>query len=116
MQEARMTYQTKHTYLDKPAPISVSTVDDKATVNCSSRYKVPITHPGQILFTASANYRRRHIEQPSSGGHPPSHPQTDTIFLPLTVKIERPDGSPFSGDQITRADLDRYRDQQGVTQ
>lgn len=111
-----MTYTLKHTYLDEKAPISVSTIDDQATVNCSRRYNVRIKHPGRVTFSATANYRKRFFEQPLEGEGGPTHPHTDTIFLPLTLEIKRPDGSPFSGDQIRLADLAQYRDQRGVTQ
>jgi phospholipase C len=116
-----MTYTIVHEHAAGPLAVAVTRVRNIATVHCAASGSFDLKFPGQLRRFARATFDVSQFVAPvePAGPHPAStrqgHFETATRTLPLKLTVFTPDGLPFTGDQVTLADLRRFRDARGVT-
>jgi phospholipase C len=116
-----MPYTLRHVLVDHPLRLRIDSDGDTAVVRCSDSGNFRLRYPGPLSRGATAQYTLR-VRNVTPGPEPDlPRPRagpfrTQTLTLPLTLKIFAPDGREFTGTQVTLADLARYRDARGVTQ
>lgn len=116
-----MPYTLRHVLVDHALRLRIDSDGDTAVVRCSDSGSFRLRFPGPLSRGARAQYTLRVRNEPT--GPEPGVPRpragpfrTQTLTLPVTLKIFAPDGREFTGTQVTLADLARYRDARGVTQ
>jgi hypothetical protein len=116
--EHGVNYTIEHLYIDTTGSVNVIRQrDGTKRVQFLSSGDLPIRHPGALNIAASASY---YIHMKVDGSDPtkpprPTRPTTQHVALPVTVTIYSPDGLVFSGGNVTRDDLNRFRDLRNVS-
>lgn len=105
-----MTYTVHHLLDSYSGKTRLSSEDDLTTVHFAHSGKLHVTHPGRLAVEVVAQYRLSVRLDASSPRW-----TTQLTNLPCHVEIRMPDGSPFAGDQVTMADIARFRDLRGAT-
>ena len=115
-----MPYTLDHVLVSRSPRLSIDRRGETAVVRCADSGSFKLRFPGQLNRRATASYVLRFRTGaigPGEDPRPRGRPwQTQTVPLQLTLKIFAPDGSEFSADHVTLADLARHRDARGVTQ
>jgi len=100
-----MTYTVEHKYVeDSVEPDVTLQGTTHAVVQYAASGTFAIRSPGKLLASATAEYEL--VKEPSAQVFP----------LPLTVELQSPDGDPFTADEVTVADLQKFRDLHGASQ
>ena len=116
-----MPFTLKHGLFFDQFRCTIETVGDIATVKCSETGEFRVRFPGPLRVVAKASYRIKieiddgDVEGSDGGGSGGKKFDIQEVNLPLTVRIESPDGKEFAARQVTLQDLARFRDLQGVT-
>lgn len=113
-----MPYSVWHEYVnlfDSPAVVPVAGHLRTVRVEYSASGDLPIRHPGRLSVLAQAFYFTETGEPPSppkqsQAAVQPVPPKRVRHSLPLTTRIFSPDGNLFTADDVTIADLERFRD------
>lgn len=105
-----MTYSVHHLLDSYSGTTRISSEGDQATVRFARSGKLHITHPGKLSVDVVAQYQLSMRLDESSPRW-----TTQLTNLPCHVEIRMPDGSPFTGDEVTMADIARFRDLRGAT-
>jgi phospholipase C len=119
-----MTYSVEHLYIDTFDFSEVTPVvghPGVVRVSYSASGDLPIRHPGQLnVFVHVLYYTQTGGEPPSAPGHDPAIGQSSAVKveneLPMSTSIFSPDGNLFTADQVTLADLERFRNLREVSQ
>lgn len=116
-----MTYTLVHEHAAENLPVVVTRVRNVATVRCSARGSFDVKFPGQLRRFARATFDvSQFVDAVEPVGPRPADArqgrfETATRTLLLKMTVFSPDGLPFTGEQITLADLRRFRDARGLT-
>src|SRR6266852_5583457 len=114
-----MTYSVEHLYVNTSDLTDIVPVVGHAGVvraEYSASGELPIRHPGQLnVFVKALYYTQSGGEPPSPG---PAVRQSSPVKheLPMSTRIFSPDGNPFTADQVTLVDLERFRDLREASQ
>jgi phospholipase C len=114
-----MPFTLNHPYVSRKLRLVVDSAGtDTVVVRCNDSARFRLRFPGRLIRGARASYNVRVFvadvgvnARPGAGRW-----QTQARTLNLTLKIRAPDGLEFSAENVTLADLARYRDARGVTQ
>lgn len=131
-----MSFELSHTLIFNTFAPSFQTSDEQVIFKANERGEFPVLFTGRLIRSASATLEHlEHVEPvPSAGDFEPAsgpgggdttplqaggtaerHAGNETIRQPIhfTVRIFTPDGVEFTATNITRADLQKFRDQRG---
>ncbi|WP_280155547.1 alkaline phosphatase family protein [Piscinibacter sp. XHJ-5] len=113
-----MTYTIVHPHIGRALDVRVTRVGNIATVRCAASGTFDVRFPGQLRKFAKATFNVRVFVEPvapvDAPQPPPGRWETEQRPMPVTLSIFTPDGQPFTADQVTLADLLRFRDPRGV--
>jgi phospholipase C len=118
-----MPFNIKHSLVSENlrCKLEKNTVNETVTVKCSESGKFRVLFPGPLSVGARVTYRvvvrvdPIEIERPRPLKGKRKKVESRTENLPLTIRIESPDGKEFTAKEVTLQDLARFRDLQGVT-
>ena len=118
-----MSFELRHTFLFKKFSPSSHTSGEEAFLKINERGEFPVLFPGRLIRRASATFIhrvQRNDPVPESGGEPgggatPLHGGSETIHksIPFKLRLFSPDGREFTANEITLADLRKFRDPRG---
>ena len=116
-----MPYTLRHVLVSQALRLRIERDGDTAVVRCNEGGTFRLRYPGPLSRGARAQYVLRVRVANQGTGQEVPRPragpfQSQTLDLPLTLKIFAPDGREFTGTEVTLADLARYRDARGVTE
>jgi hypothetical protein len=85
-------------------------------VEYSASGELPIRHPGKLNVAVKALYYTQSGGEPPIRGPSSGPPRQIKHELAMSTRIFSPDGNLFTADQVTLADLERFRDLRGTSQ
>lgn len=121
-----MSFELHHTLLSRRFTPELHTSGEQAFFSFNLKGDFLVLFPGQLLRRGSATFNHRvHTEslgpeategRPEEPGTTPLHGGTQTTDqkIPFTLRLFTPDGQEFTANQITLADLRKFRDQRGA--
>ncbi len=118
-----MPFELTHVLVSRTLTLQKRADGEFQFFTVSSEGRFPVLFAGRVIRRASAtfSYKMRvapvePVDGPGGGGTEPLHGgiETENKTIPLTFRIFTPDGREFTGNQITRADLDKHRDLRGA--
>src|SRR5262245_3042638 len=106
-----MTYSIEHVYAELHESTAIVGKDRVVHAEYSASGDMQILRPGRLSIFVQALYYTQSGGEPPAGSKPPAKPSTPVKHqLSMTTRIFSPDGNPFTADQVTLADLERFRD------
>jgi phospholipase C len=120
-----MPFELVHTLVSQRFTPQRRTSGDTATFKVSLKGEFAVLFPGRVSRRASASFTHRlrveSLGPEGADGEPgpgstPLHGgwQTVSKTIPLTLRVFTPDGAEFTATEITRFDLNRFRDLRGA--
>jgi hypothetical protein len=113
-----MSYSIEHIYVDsRDSSTIVTHPDGTKRARFTAHGDMPISYPGRLIVVARAEFsiQMSASDPPTPHTHlPPPRPTVKQI--PVSTTIFTPDGLPFTGTHVTRADLEQFRDLREVSQ
>jgi phospholipase C len=112
-----MSFELQHTFVAQRFSFTRRTVGDQTFYSVNKTGHFPVLFPGRLILRTSATFVQRipipdlndvDDTQPLHGGF-----QIVTEEIPLDLRIFTPDGREFTANEITLADLKKFRDLRG---
>ena len=101
-----MTYSIEHVYAELHESTAIVGKDRVVHAEYSASGHLPILRPGRLSVFVQALYYTQPGGVPPAGSKPPPPVEHK---LSMTTQIFSPDGNLFTADQVTLADLERFR-------
>ena len=120
-----MPFQLQHTAFAKFIEPTLRESPGEAFFEVNEESRFQVLFPGKLARRASASFFHRFpVERPPvetgagqpGGGTEPLHAGFDSQLksIPLTLRLFTPDGVEFTADEVTLADLRKFRDDRGT--
>ena len=114
-----MSFELGHTLIFKSFTPSLRTSDEQVLFTANERGEFSVLHTGVLIRRASATYTHLERVNPnlpegSNSGAVHGGNVLVTRTIVFKVRIFTPDGREFTASKITRADLQRFRNQRGA--
>lgn len=118
-----MPFELHHTLVSERFTPQKRTSGETAFFKVNLKGEFPVLFPGRVNRRASATFTHRvrvdSVDPEPVDGRPGSTPLHGGVhavnkIIPLTLRIFTPDGREFTATEITRADLNKFRDRRGA--
>ena len=112
-----MAYSVEHLYVNTTEFTKIVTHDGVKRAQYSATGELLIRHPGFLnVFVQALYFTQLKVGDPPDGHTHVDHPKPVPHKVPMSKRIFYPDGSLFTADHVTFADLERFRDLREASQ
>jgi phospholipase C len=112
-----MAYSVEHLYVNTTEFTKIVTHDGVKRAQYSATGELLIRHPGFLnVFVQALYFTQLKVGDPPDGHTHVDHPKPVPHKVPMSKRIFYPDGSLFTADHVTLADLERFRDLREASQ